>query len=101
MNNKGNPIRHSRIQGRAGIEQRKRIRLRDGYKCRHCSTVIRVGEVDHIKPLEHGGSNDDSNLQLLCYPCHNLKTALDRGYVLKSGSTEDGLPTSSHHHWNR
>jgi 5-methylcytosine-specific restriction protein A len=94
-------IRYSRTQGREGVEQRRRIRVRDSYSCRHCSRALRVGEVDHIKPLEHGGTNDDDNLQLLCSICHKIKTAKDRGYVLKSGSSEDGLPTSKLHHWNR
>lgn len=95
-----NPIRHTRLTGRAGLAQRNRIRLRDGYRCRRCSIAVRIGEVDHIKSLEEGGTNDDTNLQLLCIRCHKLKTATDRGYVLKSGSSVDGLPTDSHHHWN-
>nr|WP_281362426.1 HNH endonuclease [Pararobbsia alpina] len=77
------------------------MRLRDKYTCQHCKRATRIGEVDHITALENGGSNDDSNLQLLCIPCHKLKTAKDRGYVLKSGSSVDGLPIDSHHHWNQ
>ena len=31
--------------------------------------------VDHIVPLWAGGANEDENLQLLCEPCHKVKTA--------------------------
>ena len=34
--------------------------------------------VDHIKELHNGGSNDISNLQLLCPNCHAVKTARNR-----------------------
>lgn len=31
-------------------------------------------EVDHITPRRRGGTDDPSNLQGLCNPCHNRKT---------------------------
>jgi 5-methylcytosine-specific restriction enzyme A len=96
-----NAIRYSRVLGRVGVEQRRRIRVRDNYTCRMCRRPVRIGEVDHIIALENGGTNDDDNQQLLCIECHKVKTAIDRGYVLKSGSSEDGTPTDTHHHWNR
>lgn len=35
--------------------------------------------VDHITPLTAGGARlDPANLQTLCQPCHNRKTAADR-----------------------
>ena len=57
---------------------RRRILLRDGYTCRCCGIVRVDNEVDHIIPLEQGGTNDDDNLQVLCggpEGCHKLKTA--------------------------
>ncbi len=33
--------------------------------------------VDHIKPKKQGGTDDDANLQGLCYKCHARKTAHD------------------------
>ena len=34
-------------------------------------------EVDHIRPRRHGGSDDRSNLQALCYKCNANKGARD------------------------
>jgi 5-methylcytosine-specific restriction protein A len=33
--------------------------------------------VDHIVALSRGGSSEDSNLMVLCRPCHGTKTAKD------------------------
>jgi hypothetical protein len=49
-------------------ETRARIFQRDNGKCQKCGAPGR--DIDHIS----GGSNDESNLQLLCRPCHNEKT---------------------------
>lgn len=46
--------------------------------CEHCQARGRVTpaqEVDHIIPLEDGGTHDEANLQALCKPCHSSKTA--------------------------
>jgi 5-methylcytosine-specific restriction endonuclease McrA len=32
-------------------------------------------DIDHIKELRHGGTNDASNLQALCPSCHRVKTS--------------------------
>ncbi|RWT91976.1 HNH endonuclease, partial [Raoultella ornithinolytica] len=34
--------------------------------------------VDHIKAKAHGGTDDDSNLESLCWPCHRTKTGRER-----------------------
>ena len=36
-------------------------------------------DVDHIVPLNQGGTNKLSNLQGLCHSCHSRKTARDDG----------------------
>jgi 5-methylcytosine-specific restriction endonuclease McrA len=92
--------KHTRLTGNAGVAQRLRIRLRDNYCCRKCSRVTNNGEVDHIIALDDNGTNDDTNLQYLCTTCHKEKTATDRQYTIKTGSTVDGLPTNPNHHWN-
>jgi len=88
------------LSGTAAAAQRKRIRERDNYQCRMCKIAVRVGEVDHKLALVNGGSNDDSNLQLLCSICHKDKTATDLGHRVKTGVSADGMPTNPGHHWN-
>lgn len=42
-------------------------------RCASCGAPATV--VDHRQPLRAGGSHDPANLQPLCAPCHNAKTA--------------------------
>lgn len=67
-----------RKRGYAGVKDRERIRKRDCGLCQECKRQGRttVGHpVDHIIPLWAGGSDDDSNKETLCIPCHDVKTA--------------------------
>lgn len=46
--------------------------------CESCDKEGRITpgvEVDHIVPVSRGGTDEISNLQLLCVPCHRKKTA--------------------------
>lgn len=52
------------------------IRERDFHVCRQCGELAR--EVDHIVEVADGGTNDPSNLQLLCDRHHNEKTRLSQ-----------------------
>jgi len=47
-------------------------------KCAKCRKHVKRLQRDHIIPLSWGGSNDTSNLQDLCGPCHRAKTAAER-----------------------
>ena len=57
---------------------RLKVLDRDGWTCAKCGKAGRL-EVDHIKPLEDGGSLYElSNLQSLCRSCHISKTRVER-----------------------
>lgn len=55
-----------------------RAKRRAGYRCEEeidgerCGSSIDI-EVDHLIPLEHGGTNDDDNLMVRCRACHLRK----------------------------
>lgn len=59
----------------------ERVKLRLDLKqrgiCINCVLPYTRCETDHITPLILGGENRESNLQLLCIPCHKVKTKLD------------------------
>jgi 5-methylcytosine-specific restriction endonuclease McrA len=40
-------------------------------------------ELEHTVPLSEGGTNDDSNLKLVCHDCHKIKTTSERSRRLK------------------
>ena len=74
--------------GRARQAKRLRLWLERGQCCAACGRFVEHPggyQLDHITPLSAGGSNDDLNLQLLCWwmddgeakGCHVEKTAQD------------------------
>ena len=57
-----------------------RVFTRAGGVCAECTLPIRgklLPAYDHIQALINGGKHAESNLQLLCVPCHALKTKAD------------------------
>ncbi|MBX9476485.1 HNH endonuclease [Yersinia enterocolitica] len=73
--------RHQRGYGRLWEIRRTRVLKRDNYLCQAClckGRVVEAKTVDHIISKAHGGTDDDSNLQSLCWPCHRAKTARER-----------------------
>lgn len=78
--------RHARGYGTAWEKLRKRILARDKHLCQQCKRDGRVtaaNQVDHIKPKAKGGTDDESNLEALCRPCHDAKTLRDQGRALR------------------
>ncbi len=63
--------------GRPWRRKRDAILLRDKYTCQACGVVTSELEVDHIVNVAQGGSDDDANLQALCVPWHQAKTAVE------------------------
>jgi 5-methylcytosine-specific restriction endonuclease McrA len=64
------------------IPARVKVRVFDasGGSCADCGVAIRGAirpAYDHKTAIINGGSNRESNLQLLCVPCHALKTKAD------------------------
>lgn len=63
--------------GRGGRPWRRlkaQIHKRDEWTCQCCGRVTMDLELDHIKNKAQGGTDDESNLQSLCPPCHKEKT---------------------------
>src|SRR4051812_40064094 len=58
---------------------RYEVLRRAGFRCELCGTPAdeRALEVDHIIPRRHGGSDDHTNLQALCWRCNANKGARD------------------------
>ncbi len=56
--------------------KRNEILQRDGYACVICGSTLKL-EVDHIRALQNGGDNSESNLATLCDDCHTIKTRMD------------------------
>jgi 5-methylcytosine-specific restriction protein A len=85
---------YGRLSGRALQTLRARILCNEPL-CRHCQAKGRVTaatEIDHIIPLSKGGTYDDGNLQPLCKPCHEAKTARDCGRTHRPTIGLDGYP---------
>ena len=58
---------------------RYRVLSRAKFRCELCgiSAEHKALEVDHIVPRNKGGSDDESNLQSLCYSCNAMKRDTD------------------------
>lgn len=84
-----------RLRGWTGVQQRRRRMARSHGLCEACRAEGRVRlatVVDHIKPLALGGSDEDTNTQNLCDPCHDKKTRKDFGFKEKKTIGVDGWP---------
>ena len=71
------------LTGRALQEARRRIFLAHSYRCAGCKRVTAAYRLhlDHIVPIDDGGSDAESNLQPLCTgpdSCHEKKTNRER-----------------------
>lgn len=103
--------RHERGYGAAWDRLRARILRRDAGICQPClrdGHVHQGNEVDHKTPKWLGGTDDDENLQTICKPRHQAKTAAEalaaRGVDNirpKASCTADGLPTDPAHPWSQ
>ena len=62
-----------RIPWRQGLK--RELMSRQNNTCVYCGhrRTARLLEIDHIFPVVRGGSNDKSNLQVICRPCNMRK----------------------------
>ena len=75
----------------------ERIRSRD---CDICQTCVRRGNgpirlyaaIDHKVPKSQGGSDDESNLEVICLECHDAKTTKEHGGTKRAAIGRDGWP---------
>ena len=70
--------RHERGYGSAWERLRLVVLQRDMGLCQVCRTKGRLTPgsiVDHVRPKAEGGTDDLENLQVICKPCHTMKTA--------------------------
>jgi len=73
-----NQTRYNREAAQTTNREIEIILARQERRCRHCSK--RLGDnfqIDHIRPISQGGSNDISNKQALCPNCHAKKSKID------------------------
>jgi hypothetical protein len=60
-------------------KRRMAIYHRDGFCCAYCNEPAEQGThltLDHVKPLEHGGSHKSGNLVTCCLSCNSRKQDL-------------------------
>ena len=78
MNNSGK-INNNRTCKRSVSETKKKyVASQQEWKCGECNEKLPAWfEVDHIKRLDRGGSNEINNLVALCRNCHGKKTAME------------------------
>ena len=58
--------------------KKKYIASNQNWTCGECKEQLKAWfEVDHIKRLDQGGSNDVDNLVALCRNCHGKKTSME------------------------
>ncbi len=87
--------RQSRGYGRAWELVRASALSRDSFLCVPCyrkGHITLAAAVDHIVPKQKGGTDNLTNLQSICDPCHKAKTDREIGREIKQRIGLDGWP---------
>ena len=73
-----------RLRGAKAVARRLRVWTKSPW-CAMCGCLTFYTpdgfHIDHRIPLHKAGPDTEDNLQTLCIPCHDKKTALDMGYT--------------------
>ena len=76
----------------------KQIGNEQQWKCNKCESPFdSTVQIDHILPLQYGGDNDRSNLQILCVSCHAKKTQDETSPLTVNDETSSTLDVKSPH----
>tara|TARA_B100000131_G_scaffold256870_1_gene251710 strand:+ start:129 stop:497 length:369 start_codon:yes stop_codon:yes gene_type:complete len=60
------------------VKNKKIVASNQKWNCNICKNMLdETYEIDHIRPLYKGGTNNIINLQALCPNCHRKKTIMD------------------------
>jgi len=81
-----------RLRGAAGVARRLRIWTKNPH-CAACGLLTDYPHgfhADHKVPLYKGGEDKDTNLQILCIPCHDRKTLADMGLKERTEFDQNG-----------
>ena len=75
--------------------RRRQVYKRDGYRCQNCGTKDGPKEskelhAHHIVPKAKGGTDNFSNLQTLCKPCHDAIHHKQKMAPTADGNPDDG-----------
>ncbi len=77
-----------------------KISKRFNNKCNICKCCVKDTkfDIDHIRALSNGGTNEKSNLQPLCKACRMVKTSSEHetGQYIKINDTESTFNTQAH-----
>lgn len=65
------------LRTRIPAKLRYQVLRRSGFRCEACGATAQQTQlqVDHIRPVSQGGTNDPRNLRILCQPCNSGKGA--------------------------
>jgi 5-methylcytosine-specific restriction enzyme A len=83
-----------RVRGRK-LQERRAMFFAINPLCVMCKAEGRITparELDHIKALVKGGSDEPDNWQALCIDCHKDKTSKDLGHTIRQPIGIDGWP---------
>lgn len=74
----GNSVKPTTTKRSVSETKKKFVAYNQQWKCHHCKQMLTAWfEVDHVRRLDQGGSNDVSNLVALCRECHGQKTSIE------------------------